>query len=184
MEIEGSDARWALKSRFEVAFRGGIRTAESVLISVAWSSSLSQSFHHEGHEGARSQSRRKRRTRAFNFPPPRPAFARRCRPTSSPPRNSMKRVANKTCVNSVGHSQGAPRLKAAFASGLAPRDFKDASCARPGRVRKLEKRRKLLPIPSIFDSESGLIKGLSATLGRNSFLLTHIVQPLCVWYKA
>ncbi len=40
MEIEGSDASWALKSRFEVAIRGGIRTPESVLISVAWSSSL------------------------------------------------------------------------------------------------------------------------------------------------
>ena len=98
MEIEAPDARWALKSRFEVVIRGGIRTAESVLIRAACSSSLSQSFHHEGHQGARSQSRRKRRTRAFNFPPPRPAFATRCRPTSSPPRNSMKRVANKTCV--------------------------------------------------------------------------------------
>src|SRR5208282_6319381 len=97
----GSDASWALKSRFEIAIRGGIRTAESVLISVSWSCLLWHSFHYEGHEGARSQRRRKRRTRAFNFPPPRPAFATRCRPTSSPPRNSMKRVANETCVNSV-----------------------------------------------------------------------------------
>src|SRR5208337_5065235 len=65
----GSDARRALKSTFEVAIRGGIRTAESVFIRAACSSSLSQGFHHEGHEGARSQSRRKRRTRAFDFPP-------------------------------------------------------------------------------------------------------------------
>src|SRR5208282_5832365 len=101
MEIEGSGARWALKPTFDVAIRGGGGTEESVFIRVAWSSSLSQSFHHEGHDGARSQSRRKRRTRAFNFPPPRPDFATRCRPTSSPPRNSMKSVANKTCVNSV-----------------------------------------------------------------------------------
>ena len=69
MEIEGSGARWALKPTFDVAIRGGGGTEESVLIRVAWSSSLSQSFHHEGHDGARSQSRRKRRTRAFDFPP-------------------------------------------------------------------------------------------------------------------
>ncbi len=34
------------------------------------------------------------------------AFATRCRPRSSPPRNSMKSVANKTCVNSVAAFAG------------------------------------------------------------------------------
>ena len=179
----------------------------------------------EGHDGARSQSRRKRRTRAFNFPPPRPAFATRRHPTSSPPRNSMKRVANKTCVNSIGSDPGVlamtgmtalerphhilgvrgfrghivskrginvlkplrhhfwadrPRRQSTaeerlapesrVASGRASGGFKDASRARPRRVRELPKRRKLPPIPSIFGRESGLIKGLSATLGQNSLL--------------
>src|SRR5208282_3752016 len=119
----GSDASWALKSRFEIAIRGGIRTAESVLISVSWSCLLWHSFHHEGHEGARSQSRRKRRTRAFNFPPPRPAFATRCRPTSSPPRNSMKSVANRTCLNSVG-----------FAPRQAPARSTTICCQKPELV--------------------------------------------------
>ena len=81
------------------------------------------SFHHEGHEGARSQSRRKRRTRAFNFPPPRPAFATRCRPTSSPPRNSMKSVANRTCLNSVG-----------FAPRQAPARSTTICCQKPELV--------------------------------------------------
>jgi len=67
MEIKSPEARRALKSTFEVAIRGGVRTAESVLIRVAWSSSLSQGFDREGHEGARSQSRRKRRMRTGNF---------------------------------------------------------------------------------------------------------------------
>jgi hypothetical protein len=57
-----------------------------------------------------------------------------------------------------------PRPKAAFASGRAPGDFKDASSTRPERVRELPKRRKSLPFPSIFDRESGLIKALSETL--------------------
>ena len=76
-----------------------------------------------------------------------------CRPTERPLR----------------HFRRTPRLEAAFASGRAPRDFKDASSTRPGRVRELPKRRKSLPIPSIFGGESGLIKALSATLRRNSF---------------
>ncbi len=72
---------------------------------------------------SRSQSRRKRRTRAFNFPPPRPAFATRCRPTCSSPRNSMKSVANKTCLNSVGAPLGSGRCEASASLvgvGVAP----------------------------------------------------------------
>src|SRR5208283_2689957 len=56
--------------------------------------------------------------------PPRPAFATSCRPGLSPPRNSMERVVNSTCVNSVS-LRGRGR-------GVGPR-FSDCRPNRPNR---------------------------------------------------